>query len=54
MVHGSVHGAGFAGRGRGLFVLGFSEPVTSLLGGCYMKWILGILVLLYVKGLPLD
>ena len=23
-----------AGRVRGLFVLGFSEPVTSLLGGC--------------------
>ena len=28
------------GRGRGLFVLGFFEPVTSLLVGCYMKWIL--------------
>ena len=23
-----------AGRGRGLFCVGFSEPVTSLFGGC--------------------
>ena len=27
-------------RERGLFVLGLVTPLTSLLGGCYMKWIL--------------
>ena len=26
----------------GVPVLGLPEPVTSLMGGCYMKWIFGI------------
>ena len=34
-VHGSVHGAGWLG-GSMVYLL---EPVTSLLGGCYMRWI---------------
>ena len=29
-------------RGRGLFVLGYSEHETPLWGGCHMKWILEI------------
>ena len=43
MVHGISAWVGarcwLAGRGRGLFCDGFLEPVTSLLGGCNMKWI---------------
>ena len=30
-----------AGRGAWSICVGFSEPVTSLSGGCYLKWIFG-------------
>ena len=40
VVHGSVHGAGWVGGGRGLFVFGLPNPVTSLLVGCYLNELL--------------